>query len=126
MIKHSARIVVLLIVAGNSGCVMSLSSFENTSGSTVSPDILTQIKDGETTKDWLIDHLGQPTATEDRGDGMEDLTYEAVTRVVKHFNVLLLLSSENSVERVEQWVFELKNGIVHRHHRNKVVRAMDD
>ncbi len=126
MIKRGTRIVVLLIVAGNSGCVMSLSSFKNTSGSTVSPDILTQIKEGETTKDWLIDHLGQPTATEDRGDGMEDLTYEAVTRVVQHFNVLLLLSSENSVERVEQWVFELKDGIVHRHHRNKVVRAIDD
>ena len=126
MLKRGTRIVVLLIVAGNSGCVMSLSSFKNTSGSTVSPDILTQIKEGETTKDWLIDHLGQPTATEDRGDGMEDLTYEAVTRVVEHFNVLLLLSIENSVDRVEQWVFELKNDIVHRHHRNTVLRAIDD
>ncbi len=126
MIKRGTRIVVLLIVAGNSGCVMSLSSFKNTSGSAVSPDILTQIRDGETTKAWLIDHLGQPTATEDRGDGMEDLTYEAVTRVVEHFSVLLLLSSETSVERVEQWVFELKNDIVHRHHRNNVVRAIDD
>ena len=126
MIKRGAQIVVLLMVAGNSGCVMSLSSFKNTSGSTVSPDILTQIKEGETTKDWLIDHLGQPTATEDRGDGMEDLTYEAVTRVVEHFNVLLLLSIENSVDRVEQWVFELKNDIVHRHHRNTVLRAIDD
>ncbi|MCH8970180.1 MAG: hypothetical protein IIA66_13810 [Planctomycetes bacterium] len=126
MIKRGTRIVVLLIVAGNSGCVMSLSSFKNTSGSIVSPDILTQIKEGETTRDWLIDHLGQPTATEDRGDGMEDLTYEAVTRVVEHFNVLLLLSIENSVDRVEQWVFELKDDIVHRHHRNEVVRAIDD
>ncbi len=126
MIKRGARIVVLLIVAGNSGCVMSLSSFKNTSGSTVSPAILTQIKEGETTKDWLIDHLGQPTVTEDRGDGMEDLTYEAVTRVVEHFSVLLLLSSENSVERAEQWVFELKNGVVHRHHRNTVLRDIDD
>ncbi len=126
MIKRGTRIVVLLIVAGNSGCVMSFSSFKNTSGSTVSPDILTQIKEGETTKDWLIDHLGQPTATEDRGDGMEDLTYEAVTRVVEHFNVLLLLSIENSVDRVEQWVFELKNDIVHRHHRNTALRAIDD
>ncbi len=126
MIKRGARMVVLLIVAGNSGCVMSLSSFSNTSGSTVSPAILTQIKEGETTKDWLIDHLGQPTVTEDRGDGMEDLTYEAVTRVVEHFSVLLLLSSENSVERAEQWIFELKNGIVHRHHRNKVARPVDD
>ena len=126
MIKHRARIVVLLIVAGNSGCVMSLSSFKNTSGSTVSRDILTEIKDGETTKEWLIDHLGQPTTTIDRGDDMEDLTYEAVTRVVEHFSVLLLLSSETSVERVEQWVFELKNDIVYHHHRNEVVRAIDD
>jgi hypothetical protein len=126
MMKRGAQIMALLTVAGNSGCVMSLSSFSNTSGSTVSPAILIQITDGETTKDWLIDHLGQPTVTEDRGDGMEDLTYEAVTRVVEHFSVLLLLSSESSVERAEQWVFELKNGIVHRHHRNMVVRAIDD
>ncbi len=126
MIQHSARIVVLLIVACNSGCVMSLSSFQNTSGSTVSPYILTEIKDGETTKDWLIDRLGQPTTTIDRGDDMEDLTYEAITRVVEHFSVLLLLSSQTSVERVEQWVFELKNDIVHHHHRNKMVRAIDD
>lgn len=126
MIKRGARIMVLLIVAGNSGCIMSLSTFENTSGSTVSPDILTQIKEGETTKDWLIDHLGQPTATEDRGDGMEDLTYEAVTRVVEHFRVLLLVSIEKSVDQVEQWVFELKDDIVHRYHRNEVVRAIDD
>ena len=126
MIKRGARIMVLLIVAGNSGCIMSLSTFENTSGSIVSPDILTQIKEGETTKDWLIDHLGQPTATEDRGDGMEDLTYEAVTRVVEHFRVLLLVSIEKSVDQVEQWVFELKDDIVHRYHRNEVVRAIDD
>ena len=126
MIKRGARIMVLLIVAGNSGCVMSLSTFKNTSGSTVSPDILTQIKEGQTTKDWLIDHLGQPTATEDRGDGMEDLTYEAVTRVVEHFRVLLLVSIEKSVDQVEQWVFELKDDIVHRYHRNDVVRAIDD
>ena len=126
MIKRGTRIVVLLIVAGNSGCIMSLSTFENTSGSIVSPDILTQIKEGETTKDWLIDHLGQPTATADRGDGMEDLTYEAVTRVVEHFRVLLLVSIEKRVDQIEQWVFELKDGIVHRHHRNEVVRAIDD
>ena len=126
MIKRGARIMVLLIVAGNSGCIMSLSTFKNTSGSIVSPDILTQIKEGETTRDWLIDHLGQPTATEDRGDGMEDLTYEAVTRVVEHFRVLLLVSIEKRVDQIEQWVFELKDGIVHRHHRNEVVRAIDD
>ena len=126
MIQRGTRIVVLLIVACNSGCVMSLSTFKNTSGSTVSPDILAQIQEGETTKDWLIDHLGQPTATEDRGDGMEDLTYEAVTRVVEHFRVLLLLSIDKSVDQVEQWVFELKDDIVHRHHRNTVLRAIDD
>ena len=126
MIKRGARIMVLLIVAGNSGCVMSLSTFKNTSGSTVSPEVLTQIKDGETTKDWLIDHLGQPTSTADRGDGMEDLTYEAVTRIVEHFRVLLLVSIEKRVDQIEQWVFELKDGIVHRHHRNEVVRAIDD
>ncbi len=126
MIKRGARIMVLLIVAGNSGCVISLSTFKNTSGSTVSPDILTQIKEGETKKDWLIDHLGLPTATEDRGDGMEDLTYESVTRVVEHFRVLLLVSIEKSVDQVEQWVFELKDDIVHRYHRNKVLRAIED
>ncbi len=126
MIKRGTRIVVLLIVAGNSGCIMSLSTFKNTSGSIVSPDILTQIKEGETTKDWLIDHLGQPTATADRGDGMEDLTYEAVTRVVEHFRVLLLVSIEKRVDQIEQWVFELKDDIVHRYHRNEVVRAIDD
>ncbi len=126
MIQRGIRIGVLLIVACNSGCMMSLSSFKNTSGSSVSSDILVQIHDGETTKEWLIDHLGQPTATEDLGDGMEDLTYEAVTRVVEHFSVLLLLSSEKSVERAEQWIFELKDGIVLRHHRNMVVRNIDD
>ena len=68
----------------------------------------------------------QPTTTLDRGDDMEDLTYEAITRVVEHFRVLLLLSSETSVERVEQWVFELKNDIVYHHHRNEVARAIDD
>ncbi len=126
MIKRSAGIVVLLIVAGNSGCVLSASSFKNTSGSTVSPEILTQINDGETTRDWLIDHLGHPTSTADRGDGMEDLTYEAVTRVVEHFSVFLLVSIEKSVDQVEQWVFELKDDVVHRHHRNEVVRTLDD
>ena len=126
MIKRGTRIVVLLIVAGNSGCIMSLSTFKNTSGSIVPPAIRTQIKERETTKDWLIDHLGQPTATEDRGEGMEDLTYEAVTRVVEHFRVLLLVSIEKSVDQVEQWVFELKDDIVHRYQRNEVVRAIDD
>jgi hypothetical protein len=126
MIKLSAGMVVLLIVAANSGCVVSASSFKNTSGSTVSSDIIAQIRDGETTKEWIIGRLGEPTATRDRGDGMEDLTYEAVTRVVEHLNVLLLVSIESSVDRVEQWVFEMKDDIVQRHHRNTASRTIDD
>ena len=38
----------------------------------------------------------------------------------------MLGSIEKSVDQVEQWVFELKDDIVHRYHRNEVVRAIDD
>ncbi len=108
------------------GCVLSASSVRTTSGSSVPRDVFRQVKDGETTKAWLIENLGQPTAAEDRGDGIEDLVYEITNRTEEHFSVFLLVSLETSIDHVEQWVFELKDDVVYRHHRNTIRRASED
>ncbi len=110
---------LMLLAACSGGCV-SVHSIKSYSGSRVSAEVFKQVKDGETARDWLIEALGPPTVVEDRGDGMEDLIYEATRRVDEHFNVLLVISLENSFERVQQWIFELKDGVVHRHYRRTI------
>ncbi len=126
MIKWSTGVVVGAWLVCCGGCVLSASSVRTTSGSSVPRDVFRQVKDGETTRGWLIENLGQPIAAEDRGDGMEDLVYEITNRVEEHFSVFLLVSLETSIDRVEQWVFEMKDDVVQRHHRNTIRRASED
>ncbi len=122
MNKGSVGVVVALFVVGNSGCVLSAHSMKRYSGARVPPEIYRQVRDGETTKDWLIERLGPPTAVVDRGDDMQDLTYETSNRVENHVDILLLVSLDNSVDHVEQCVFEMKNDVLQRHYRKSVHR----
>ncbi len=121
-----AGLSLILLAACSGGCVLSAHSIRSYSGSRVSAEVFRQVNDGETAREWVIETLGPPTVVEDRGDGMEDLIYEATRRVDEHFNVLLLVSLENSFERVEQWIFELKDGVVHRHYRRTIHLPFDE
>ena len=126
MKRGIAGLSLTFLAACSGGCLLSAHSIKTYSGSRVSAELFKQVADGQTTREWLIETLGQPTVAEDRGDGMEDLIYEATRRVDEHFNVLLVVSLESSVERVEQWIFELKDGVVHRHYRRIVHLPLDE
>ena len=126
MNKGIAGVFIVLLVGSSGGCVLSASSFTTTSGSGVPGEVFREVRDGQTDRAWLIEHLGEPTASQDRGQGLEDLIYEVSSRVEEHFNVLLLVSLDSSIEIVEQWTFELKDNVLQRHHRNTIRRASKD
>lgn len=126
MKKGIAGVFMVLLVGSSAGCVLSASSFKTTSGSGVPSEVLREVADGQTDREWLIEHLGEPTASQDRGPGLEDLIYEVTSRVEEHLSVLLLVSLDSSIEIVEQWTFELKDNVLQRHHRNIIRRASED
>ncbi len=126
MSKGAIGVFLGLLVASSGGCVLSASSFKTTSGTGVPAEVLREVADGRTERAWLIEHLGEPTASLDRGQGLEDLIYETTSRVEEQFNVLLLLSLESSIEIVEQWIFELKDNVLQRHHRKTIRRTSED
>lgn len=126
MIRGIAGVFIVLLVASSGGCVLSASSFKTISGSGVPVEVFREVTDGQTDRKWLIERLGEPTASQDRGQGREDLIYEVTTRIEEHFNVLLLVSLDSNIEVVEQWIFELKDNVLQRHHRNTIRRASED
>ncbi|MCH9001684.1 MAG: hypothetical protein IIC02_03845 [Planctomycetes bacterium] len=103
MSKGMIGVFLGLLVASSGGCVLSASSFKTTSGTGVPAEVLREVADGRTERAWLIKHLGEPTASLDRGQGLEDLIYETTSRVEEQFNVLLLLSLESWSRRKRRY-----------------------
>lgn len=109
--------LLILVAAGNSGCVFAARSHTTVTGNDVTRELFDAVVDGETKKDWILENLGPPTVTVDRGDGMEDLKYESSQRIEERASILLLLDVRSCVDRTETCVFELKNNVVLKHYR---------
>ena len=124
--KNACFLSLLLLGVGNGGCILVASSRVDVTGSYVSPEVFGLIKDGETSRDWLISHLGTPTKVEDRADGMDDVIYEHAERIREHASAFLLFSFDRNVDRTQQCIFEMKDDIVQRHYRRYVDRRFEE
>ena len=122
---RNAGLLVILVLLSNSGCAVVVSSRVTLTGAYISEELIRQVEDHETTRQWLLENLGEPTLIDDKGDGMEDFTYECTERVKEHASVLFLFSFNSSVDRMAQCVFELNNGIVQMHYRRTARRSLD-
>jgi hypothetical protein len=67
---------------------------------------------GQTSKEWLLGTLGQPTRVTQTSEGTEIMTYEYTKKIDSDFEVFLLLDMKDKREERTVYTFELTDGIV--------------
>ncbi len=73
---------------------------------------LTQIKPGETTKEWVLTALGKPTREGETSQGTEMLTYEYTQKIVNEVDITLFLDAKDSKTTQHNLYFEIQDGVV--------------
>ncbi len=113
-----AGIVVLSILAAMTltGCISSHSDVKyGPKGPAVGGNTLRQVKCGETTKEWLLTVLGEPSRMTQAAYESEVLTYEYTKKVDSDFSFCIFFDADDHREERTVYVFELKDGIVTRY-----------
>lgn len=113
-----AAILVLSILAAVmlTGCISSHSDVKyGSKGPAVGSATLRQVKCGETTKDWLLTVLGEPTRATQTANGSEVLTYEYTKNIESDVSFCIFFDADDRREERTIYVFELENGIVTRY-----------
>ncbi len=116
-IALSLRIVVLCVLMGliTSGCISSRSDVSyGSKGPAVGSGTLRRVKTGQTSKEWVLGTLGEPTSEITTGDGSEILRYEYTKKVDSHFELEPFFDSHDKREERTVYCFEITDGIVTR------------
>jgi outer membrane protein assembly factor BamE (lipoprotein component of BamABCDE complex) len=96
------------------GCLVTSKSNVQYSGKEVGERTLSRLVVGETTREWLISELGEPTATQTR-NGAEVLSYQSRRSVEKRSGFFLLYHNEVKEEQVTTVYFEFRDGVLERY-----------
>jgi len=57
--------------------------------------IINSVRVGKTTKEWLVENLGEPNKVEENEQGMEDYLYEYTKNTGSYTSVFLIYSAES-------------------------------
>lgn len=102
------------------GCISSRSDVTyGPKGPAVSNSTLRQIKCGQTSKGWLLGVMGEPSRVARTSANTEVLTYEYTKTIDSDFNFFIFFNADNRREERTVHVFEVENGIVTRHWRER-------
>ena len=88
-------------------------------GPAVSNSTLRQIKCGQTSKSWLLGVMGEPSRVVRTSANTEVLTYEYTKTIDSDFNFFIFFNADNRREERTVHVFEVENGTVTRHWRER-------
>lgn len=114
--KKSLSILFMVLFAGTflTGCMISHRAHTSDSSFDypVSGTQLESVEPGVTTKEWIIDNLGEPDREKHLRDGEEILIYENTRRKSRHVSLFLLFSSHTSEDIKETVSFKIRDGIV--------------
>jgi hypothetical protein len=109
-----------VIVLTGFGCISSRSDVTyGAKGPAVPYSTLRQIKCGKTSKTWLLGVMGEPTRAVRSSADTEVLTYEYTKTVDSDFNFFIFLNADNRREERTVHVFEVTNGIVTKHWKER-------
>lgn len=113
-------VLSVLMTISLAGCVSSRSDVTyGPKGPAVRNDTLRQIECGRTTKGWLLGVLGEPTRAAHTSADTEILTYEYTKTVDSDFSLFIFFDADNRREERTIHVFELENGIVTGHWKER-------
>jgi hypothetical protein len=110
-------VVTLCVLIGflASGCITSRSDVSyGPKGAVVGSSTLRKIKIGQTSKEWLLGTLGEPTRETRIGDGREILRYEYTKKVDNRFELGPFFDSRDKREESTVYCFEIADGVVAR------------
>lgn len=120
MMRAGVLVLPILMMLTMVGCISSRSDVTyGPKGPPVRSGTLKQVKCGETSKGWLISVLGEPSRAIRTSDNAEVLTYEYTKTVDSDFSFFLFFDADNRREERTVHVFELEDGIVTRHWKER-------
>jgi len=102
------------------GCVATRSKVQYTGRERpVGNETLKQIECGQTTKDWLVAALGEPTEQSMTEDGTEILRYKCAIKKDNQFILFPIVFVDDEKEIEHSVSFEIKDGIVQRYWKER-------
>ena len=102
--KHLILIASLALTL--TGCI----SYESDGNDT--QQYVTGVRTGETTTDWLEDHLGTPMSVRRTNMDSEIWHYQTNQREKTHVSLFLIFNVSNESNQSEDYYFEIVDGIV--------------
>ncbi len=95
------------------GCVVSVDSDTHyRRGALAKSDALDAIAVGHTTRDWVVDHLGQPNSVYTNDDGNEVLRYLSRRESDVEVHLFFLFSIDASEEETHTLHIEIEDAVV--------------
>jgi len=108
-------VVCLLVSAVFAGCIVVADTNRRHTGMVPSAATIKQVELGETTAEWLIAAVGQPSSRQKVDEHTELLRYERTTTVNSSLNILVLLHTNDNTRTHEAVVFEVVDGVVQKY-----------
>ena len=105
-------ILAAAALTAGTGCLVSGSNVEKTTGNFVAPSTLDQIKPGKTTAAWVRATLGAPSSQGKLDDGSEVWKYEYTEKRESDTAVFLIFGGSNKTEKNRTVFVEFKDGVV--------------
>ena len=105
-------LAVTLVAAGASGCLLSIESDSRWGHGGVTMASLDTVHSGVTTRQWIIEHLGNPDSSTVNADGNEVLRYVARRKTDADVTLFLLFSIDVSDEEIYTVHIEIEDDVV--------------
>ena len=116
MMKAGILILSTLAAMTLTGCISSHSDVKyGSKGPAVGSATIRQVKCGETTRDWLLTVLGEPSRAAQGANGSEVLTYEYTKTIDSDVSFCIFFDADDRREERTVYVFELEDGVVTRY-----------
>lgn len=108
------RSAVIIIVAGvvTAGCLLTVQSDSRWRHGAAAMDSADRIQSGTTTRDWILDHLGNPDSSYVNARGNEVMRYVSRRETDAEVHLFLLFSIDVSDEEVHTVHVEIEGEIV--------------
>ena len=108
------RTALIVIVAGfvATGCLLTVQSDSRWRHGSAAMDSADRIQSGTTTRDWVLDHLGNPASSYVNSRGNEVMRYVSRRETDAEVHLFLLFSIDVSDEEVHTIHVEIEDEIV--------------
>ncbi|MCG3138521.1 MAG: hypothetical protein HJJLKODD_02386 [Phycisphaerae bacterium] len=113
---------LLVLLGASTGCLMDISSSSTVSGRSLPNEEMDQVMEGQTTRAWLVEHLGEPCETRTLDNGLTELVYRQELVLRENFGVIFLINAHKTTTTTQETIFQLKDDVVIHFFRRAVIQ----